>query len=104
MNTLDLIERDLVLDPVVELRGPCRLMTGDLRRNLEIAAVSESRGRSAGGPAPPAQNPYVRVGIRFLADQIRSSGEFRAHGLGGRQGVLSENRCLKFMPGTARRL
>ena len=42
MNPLDLIERNLVLDPVIELRGACRLVPGDPRRDLQIPARQAS--------------------------------------------------------------
>ena len=46
---LDLVERDLIPRPVVELRGPRALVRGDHLRMLERAAVLQV-GRDAGGP------------------------------------------------------
>ena len=41
MNPLDLIERNLVLDAIIELRRARRLMPRDPRRDLQIAAIPE---------------------------------------------------------------
>ena len=73
MNPLDLVERNLLLDPVVELRRPRRLMPGDPRRYLQIAAVPEILRDSCsaetvcaylGGqtrlPRPPLDHPQRR--------------------------------------------
>ena len=38
-NPLDLIERDLIITPVIEPGGPCRLMAGHLLGDLQLNAV-----------------------------------------------------------------
>ena len=41
VNTFDLVERNLLVEPIVELGGGGRLMLGDRGRELEINAVSK---------------------------------------------------------------
>jgi hypothetical protein len=43
-NTLYLVERDLILPPVVQLRRPGRLMIGDMLRHFQLATVLKLRG------------------------------------------------------------
>jgi hypothetical protein len=38
-NPLDLVERNLILPPVVKLRRPGRFMIGDVLRHFQLAAV-----------------------------------------------------------------
>jgi hypothetical protein len=38
-NPLDLIKRNLVLPPVMELRGPGAFVVGDVLRDFKVAAV-----------------------------------------------------------------
>ena len=40
VNALDLVERDFLVQPVVELRGAGGLVPGDPGGDLEVAAVS----------------------------------------------------------------
>ena len=44
MDPLDLVERELIIRPVIELRGAGRLMPGDLRGRLQLPAVSQVFG------------------------------------------------------------
>ena len=38
-NPLDLVERNLILPPVVQLRRPGRFMVGDMLGHFQLAAV-----------------------------------------------------------------
>ena len=46
VNPLDLIQRNLILHPVVELRRARRLVAGDPRSDLEVATIPQILGDS----------------------------------------------------------
>jgi hypothetical protein len=64
-DSLDLVERNLVLSAVIKLGCPRRFMVGDLLRNFQLAAVLQIRrdaGRAEG----------------MIADARFDAGRFRA--------------------------
>ena len=90
-DPLDLIERDLVVAPVVEAGRPGRLMSGHLLGNLQLAAIPQiSRdaggtkgvaadfGLDAGRERPPANHP-PHIGLeQGIAGELTGSAPSRA--------------------------
>ena len=80
-NPLDLIERNLVLPPVVELRGPRALVICDVLRSFQRALVLQVRG-DAGRPEGMVPDPGLDAGVaRPPLDH--AIGILLPHGLAG---------------------
>ena len=85
MISLDLVEQNIVMDMIIELRGARRHIPGDSRRDLKIANVPEIlRNHRPPGLHQPltVRLPTERTGTRRSASAAqRSSGResFRPH-------------------------
>lgn len=89
-NALDLVEGNLVLPPVVELRGPGAFVVGDVLRGFKRSLVLQVRG-DAGRPESMVPDPRLDAGVaRPPLDH--AVGVLLPHGLAGELAGLAGRR------------
>jgi len=79
-NPLDLVERNFIISPVIELGCPRRFVVRDLLRDLEFTAVFQIRG-DAGCTESMIANPRFDAG-RFRAPADDAVGVLLEEGIG----------------------
>jgi hypothetical protein len=90
-DSLDLVERNLILSAVIKLGRPRRFMVSDLLRNFQLAAVLQIR-RDAGRAESMIANPRFNPG-RFRAPADDAVGVLLEEGPGGQQAGLATGAC-----------
>jgi len=86
-NPLDLVERNFIISPVIELGCPRRFVVRDLLRDLEFTAVFQIRG-DAGCTESMIANPRFDAG-RFRAPADDAVGVLLEEGIGGKLASLA---------------
>ena len=86
-DSLNFIERNLVVSPVIKLGGPRRFVVSDLLRDFEFAAVLQIR-RNAGRTEGMIANPLFDTG-RFRAAADDAVGVLLKEGIGGKPASLA---------------
>ena len=91
-NPLDLVERNFIISPVIELGCPRRFVVRDLLRDLEFAAVFQIRG-DAGCTESMIANPRFDAG-RFRAPADDAVGVLLEEGIGCKLASLAAGGSL----------